>query len=294
MSKINEIKEQVRVLLSLMRMRNCIIAFFGVLLGASFISFSDILTFNVILAGIAVFLITGAGNTINDYFDYEIDKINKAHRPIPSNRINRSDALMFSVTLFFIGWGLSKYIKDYNDCCLWIAVFNSIVLVLYAKYSKRLHVLSNLSISYLVASIFVFGALANFDAGIIELSKFRLIAVMSACAFLATLSREVIKDIEDMEGDRRAYSVTLPIKIGVKQSKNIALISVLAAILLSIYPFFMNLEFDLVFYGILILIADLTFLISLTTHPALGQRLMIIGMNIALLAFFVGKLRILF
>lgn len=288
--KIDKIKEQIVTLLTLIRIRNCIMTFFGVLLGASFIDFSNIFTFKIILAGIAVFLITGAGNTINDYFDYEIDKINKAYRPIPSNKINRSDALMFSITLFFIGMGLSKYVNDY---CLGIAVLNSIILVLYGKYSKRLHLVSNLGVSYLVASIFVFGALANFDSGIneiiSEIGKLQLIAIISACAFFTTFSREIVKDIEDIEGDKKEYSVTLPIKIGVKRSKNIASIFILAAILFSASPFFIPQEyFNLLPYGIFILIADLIFLISLTMHPAICQRLMIVGMIIALLAFFLG------
>lgn len=287
MVKISKIKEQIRALRDLMRIRNCIIAFFGVLLGASFISFSSIFTLKIILAGIAVFLITGAGNTINDYFDYEIDKINKAHRPIPSNRINRSDALMFSATLFFLGLGLSKYVNDY---CLNLAVLNSIILVLYGRYSKRLHILSTLGISYLVASIFLFGALAYLDGELIsQMNKLQLVAVISACAFCATSSREIIKDIEDIEGDKKEYSTTLPIQFGVKKSSNVATVFVLAAILLSLFPFFMAQEFNLMFYGLFILIADFMFLISLTTHPALGQRLMIVGMIAALLAFFSGR-----
>lgn len=287
--KTSRIKGQIETLLTLIRIRNCIMAFFGVLLGAIFISFSNVFTLKIISAGFAVFFIAGAGNAINDYFDYEIDKINKPDKPIPSNRINRSDALMLSLALFFIGLGLSKYVNRY---CLLIGILNSFILVLYGRYSKRLHLISNLTIGYLVASIFVFGAIANLDNGIIdiEIGKLQLIVIISACAFFAIFSREIIKDIEDIEGDKKEHSVTLPIKIGVYRSKDIAYVFTLVAILFSIIPFFIAREYlNLQFYGVSILIADFIFLISFITHPSLSQRIMIVGMIMALLAFFLGR-----
>ncbi|RLI93588.1 MAG: hypothetical protein DRO94_04865 [Candidatus Altiarchaeales archaeon] len=282
------------MLLELVRIRNALIVFFGVIVSATFILTCDLTdnaeVGNVIIAGIAASLITGAGNAINDYFDSEVDKINKPKKPIPSGRIAKPDVGMISIVLFLIGIGLSKSINDY---CLIIAILNSMILILYAKYSKKALLISNLTISYLVASVFLFGVLATVDnpGEIMIGDDLRIVMIMSACAFLMTFSREIIKDIEDIEGDKREYAITLPIRIGIENAKKSAIILAIGAILLSFLPFFIHLRsFNLLSYGILIVLADIIFLISLTMHPSLGQRIMVFCMVLALIAFFLGNL----
>ena len=56
-------------------------------------------TLGVFIAGAVVFIITGAGNSINDYFDYKIDAINKPERPIPSGRIPRVSVRKLSMAM---------------------------------------------------------------------------------------------------------------------------------------------------------------------------------------------------
>jgi len=288
------IRDNLLMLLELVRIRNALIVFFGVIVSATFILTCDLTdnaeVGNVIIAGIAASLITGAGNAINDYFDSEVDKINKPKKPIPSGRIAKPDVGMISIVLFLIGIGLSKSINDY---CLIIAILNSMILILYAKYSKKALLISNLTISYLVASVFLFGVLATVDnpGEIMIGDDIRIVMIMSACAFLMTFSREIIKDIEDIEGDKREYAITLPIRIGIENAKKSAIILAIGAILLSFLPFFIHLRsFNLLSYGILIVLADIIFLISLTMHPSLGQRIMVFCMVLALIAFFLGNL----
>jgi len=290
--KAENIKKTAITLWELLRMRNGIIAFFGVLVGATFIHTAGAIMpgTKVLMAGLAALLTTSAGNILNDYFDLEIDKINKPERPIPSGRISRSDAFMFSIVLFLLGLGFSKSVNDY---CLGIASLNSLILIFYARYSKKLLLVSNLGISFLVASIFIFGVAATIQDGMDTLSmeEIKLVAIITACAFLTTLSREIIKDIEDIKGDEKMYAVTLPIKIGARRAKNMAIICTLAAIAFSLIPFTIQLTFfNLYAYGIVIIISDLIFIISLTMHPSLGQRVMVLGMLLALVAFFLGNM----
>lgn len=291
--KTDALRKWVKTLWNLLRVRNGLLAFLAILVSAALVSLGEISVVfrtNVFLAGIAAFLITSAGNSLNDYFDVEIDKINKPERPIPSNKITRSDVLMLSIALFLVGNALSKYISFY---CLIIAAINTIVLIIYSKYSKKLLLVSNFAISYLVASIFPFGALAS---GIdpFQPIEIRIPVIITACAFLMTFSREIIKDIEDIEGDKRMYSASLPIRLGVKKSRNIAVIFALTAIIISAIPFITHpIFFNLINYGLLIFIADLIFIISLTMHPSIGQRLMVGGMFIALLAFFLANFQFL-
>ena len=289
--KVESIKKTAITLWELLRMRNGIIAFFGVLVGATLIHTAGAIIpgTKVLIAGLAAFLTTSAGNILNDYFDLEIDRINKPERPIPSGRISRSDAFMFSIVLFLLGLGFSKSVNDY---CLSIASLNSLILIFYAKYSKKLLLVSNLGVSFLVASIFIFGVAATIQDGMNTLSmkEIKLVAVITVCAFLMTLSREIIKDIEDIKGDEKTYAVTLPIKIGAKRAKNMAIICTLAAIAFSLIPFTIQLTFFNPYaYGVVIIISDLVFIISLTMHPSLGQRVMVLGMLLALIAFFLGN-----
>ncbi len=285
-------KKTATLFWELLRMRNGLITFFGVLVSASFICMSGIpiVWLSVLTAGFAAFLLTGAGNALNDYFDYEIDKINKPNRPIPSGRISRSDTFMLSIVLFLLGLGFSKNVNNY---CLGIAFLNSVILVIYAMYSKKLLFISNLSISFLVSSIFIFGVAATVQEGmnISSMKEMQLIAILTVCSFLITLSREMVKDIEDIKGDKKRYALTLPIKIGVKRTKTLITLFTLSAIIVSFIPFFMHLAFfNIYVYGILIGIADIVFLVALTMNPALSQRMMILGMIIALTGFFFGNI----
>jgi geranylgeranylglycerol-phosphate geranylgeranyltransferase len=287
---LDRIETNIGLFLDLIRVRNCSMTFIAVLLGASFIDFGQVFTIKVIMAGLAAFIITGAGNIINDYFDYEIDRINRPHRALPSNKISKSDAMMLSLALFAIGLGLSKYV---NIFCFLIALSNVIVLLTYGKYSKKMYLLSNLIVSYLVASIFVYGAFANQSDNFLEMSKFQMVALLSACAFFATLSREVMKDIEDVEGDRKKYAVTLPIRLGVEKALEISKSFLFIAMILSLAPFYPGFppeKFNLFFYGVFILIANAMFLSSLRMHPSLSQRAMVAGMAMSIVAFFSGEL----
>lgn len=283
--------ENIRSFVELLRVRNCIIASMGVLTSSFFVYLGGdpVVNTKIIMAVIATFLITGGGNIINDYFDIEIDKINKPKRPIPSGRVSRSDAFMFSMAIFLMGIGLSKGINNY---CLIIGGLNTMLLVLYGAYSKRIGFLSNITVGYLVASIFLFGVLSTLTDGLesIPEDEAKIVAIVAGCAFLITVSREIIKDIEDIEGDRYKYSSTVPIKIGEKKAKKIAILFGFGAILLSLLPFFMGLaSFNLYVYGIAIVLVDIIFIFSLFSPPFIGQRTMIIGMLLALMAFFLGK-----
>ena len=83
-------------------------AIFAYLFSNSFSPFETSLIF------FSVFLITGAGNAINDYFDYKIDKKTKPRRPIPSGVVTREEAKKLSLLSFFIGISLSYFISALN------------------------------------------------------------------------------------------------------------------------------------------------------------------------------------
>lgn len=179
--------------LDIIRPLNCIMAGISVVVGAFLVS--SIFTPAVLLAFLAVFLITGAGNVINDYIDVDSDRINKPRRPIPSGRISKRNALLYSIALFAAGILLTMLID--NILCLILAVVNSLMLLLYSSRLQNKVLFGNLAVAYLASSTFLFGGAA---AGNITLP-----ILLMFLAGLATFSREIVKDLQDLEGDRSSF-----------------------------------------------------------------------------------------
>jgi geranylgeranylglycerol-phosphate geranylgeranyltransferase len=146
-------------------------------------------------------MITAGGNAMNDYFDRSIDSIIHKERPIPSKRLSPSMALVFGIGCFIAGFFLSIFI---NFLCLSIATINIAMLIIYEKYLKKRGFFGNISISYLVASIFLFGGAA--------VGNIVATAILAILAFLANMGREIMKDVEDIKGDEMERK-TFPMKI---------------------------------------------------------------------------------
>lgn len=163
----------------------------------------------VLLLFAAVTLITAAGNVINDYCDAEIDAVNRADRPIPSGAVPRTAAAWYAGVLFCAGIVFSAFA---TPLCLVIAAFNALLLVAYAVRLKGVPVAGNVAVAYLSGSMFLFGGALAGSGGLIRLVP---IAVMT---FLAMMARELLKDAEDVEGDKAGGALTLPIRIGVKKT----------------------------------------------------------------------------
>jgi len=174
-----------------------------------------------------VFLITAGGNTINDYYDAGIDRINRPDRPIPSGEVSLRGAGSLSFILFTGGIVLSLFT---NPLCTTIAVFNAALLFLYACRFKKTLFIGNMTVAYLSASIFLFRGALYGPAGMAQVSAIALIT------FFAMLSRELLKAAEDVEGDARAGAVTVPVEYGVRVTVLLSLLFVLCAIAGRLYP----------------------------------------------------------
>ena len=118
----------------------------------------------VALIFLVVFLITGAGNAVNDYYDREIDSVNRPSRPIPSGRILPRTAFRYSLALFAVGCIMAGLV---SQICLAVAVFNSALLFFYARNLKATPLAGNISVAFLTGSTFLFGGAAAGPAGIL-------------------------------------------------------------------------------------------------------------------------------
>lgn len=270
-------------LLRILRPVNCTMAGIAVFAGAV-IAGADLLYGDVLLAGVAAFLICGAGNTINDYFDHEIDSINNPLRPIPSGEVSLDTAKKLAAALFGAGVLLAAFI---SQLAVILAFFNSALLYLYAWKLKKRGFIGNVSVSYLVASPILFGGVAAGNP--------LATLILALCASLANVGREIAKDIEDVHGDK-GFARTLPIDIGIVNSARVAVMFLLLAILVSPLPYLMKLM-NLP-YLVVVIIADVVFLhagVKLLMDVSIeiagvAQRRMKLAMAIALVAFLVGSI----
>ena len=246
----------------------------------------------IILAMLAVFFETAAGNVINDYFDYKIDLINKPERPLPSGRISLKTGRNYGYLQFLLGTicgFLISYLTN-NWIPFVIVLISDVILYLYAYKLKSTPLIGNLTVGFMTGFGFVFGGFTINTPGIISISIF-----LGFFAFVMTTAREIIKDIEDVEGDKAEGAKTLPILIGTKTPAilAVALIIIDSALCPILY-------FDHIFgiyYLAVIAIAVILFLYSAililksqdkeTAHKA--SKYLKIGMLIAFVAFIFGS-----
>jgi len=286
-------------LVELLRPANCAMAGLGVLVGGFLVAHT--VTIPLLIAALAAGLITGAGNATNDYFDVETDKINRPKRPIPGGRISGKQALAFAAVLFVSGILLALQL---NWVCLGLAILNSLILVAYSFSMQDKVLVGNMAVAYLVGSTFLFGGAAAGDL--------LLPLLLASLAALATLSREIVKDLEDIEGDSRSFLIKAGAKIkssiadrfrvskgGIKLRYKtiyavlIASFSIWLAVLASILPYVWGLMG--LSYLIILVPTDAVFIYSSFAlisrrNYSLVSRLLKIGMLLGLLAFFAGTL----
>lgn len=241
-------------------------------------------TFNAFLAGIVVFMATGAGNAINDYFDHKIDAINRPERPIPSGRIPLKTAGIYSMLLFVVAIIIGFFIGVLPGL---IVTSSSLLMIYYAYSLKTKCLIGNLSISFLTGLSFVFGG--------VVVNEIIISIYLGFFAFLMTMAREIVKDMEDMEGDKVEGASTLPIVYGKSISSKIAAFFMILASLASPVLYFLGI-FSVLYLFVLV-IAIVIFLRSSvlilkdqsTENTKKISKQLKIGMSIVFLAFLIGS-----
>jgi len=160
---------------------------------------------NVLLACISGTFIMAGGNVINDYYDVEIDRVNKPERPLPQQILKVQEALKLSIILFVLGIFISIFI---NLGALGFVIFTSAGLIFYSSKLKGTVLLGNIVVSLFSAMAFIYGGLAVY--------RWQETLIPAGFAFLFHLGREIIKDIADQEADAVCSTQTLPIRYGQK------------------------------------------------------------------------------
>lgn len=216
---------ELRAFIEITRPHNCVLAGLVGVLG-SIVALGSVAGLGTL---IPVFLVVtlgcAGGNTINDYFDYEIDRINRPERPLPRGAMRREVAFWYALLLFALGLILALLI---SRLAFLFALAAYVLMFLYAWKLKPMPFIGNLAIATLTGATPLYGAMA--------VGKLGLAGPLAVCAFLVNVAREIVKDIEDLEGDLHKGARTLPIIIGPRRAAYVAAVFGIATVVASFLP----------------------------------------------------------
>ena len=265
--------------IEIMRPNVCVLAVLGVLVGAILFPALDLVRLTIAVA--AAFLICAGGNVINDYYDFEIDKINKPKRPMPSGKITHHKALSHYFTLSAVGLLLALFVSmSYFS----IAVFNFMLSTLYAWKLKRIALIGNMTDSFLASVTFISGGLVS--GTFFDVIKSPVL-ILAFIAFLTTMGREIFKSVEDVSGDKIAGAKTIAVVAGEAFSMSVARSFVMLGIVAAVIPY--ALKMFGVYYIIAVVPCVAVLMYSATLkNPAKAQKTVKIGMFLGIFAFLVG------
>ncbi|MGA1792633.1 MAG: geranylgeranylglycerol-phosphate geranylgeranyltransferase [Thermoplasmatota archaeon] len=235
----------------------------------------------VILLSISAFLVASGGNILNDLGDIEIDRKAHPRRPLPSGLLAEKDAR----GLLAASWTAAILLVSTASLLLKavlpvVIVLVSIgLLVLYERSLKEKGAFGNVCIGVLTGAPFLLGASAG--------SFSSMIAAIFLMASLSNISREMMKDVEDMEVDK-GHRSTVATDLGKQPAMMIASAVMLLAVIASVIPVFSIGADTLYIAGIAV--ADWVLLISVIRSwhdPRIGQRIAKLGMFTAMIVFFI-------
>ena len=242
---------------------------------------------SVILPVFVVMFFTMGANTLNDYFDYEIDKINRPDRAISSGLVLRNHALILSIFSLFVGVLIALRLNK-DSQLLSIGVSLPLIIAYNVKL-KNYALIGNIIVSLILAMSFIYAGLV--------FKKTEPLIIPALLAFGLTLVREIVKDLADIKGDKSAGLMTFPIVYGKK--KTIILCTILSLFLGigSFIPFLTG--YYNTFYGVsLILMVEIPLavvVISLLNKPVIltakrGSKLLKFCTLGGLLSIYIGTL----
>ncbi|MCY0851727.1 MAG: UbiA family prenyltransferase [Thermoplasma acidophilum] len=232
----------------------------------------------VTMAAIAVFLVTSGGNIINDIVDVEVDRINHPKRPLVTGELSKKAAQAMFITFFAVAIIISVFI---SIIAMLIVILAEVLLVAYEYALKKTGLPGNAVISLLIGLIFIFGGVSVFSYG--------KMVFLFLLAFTSNMSREIIKDVEDVNGD--SDRITFPKKYGVRNAIILSDAIIGLLVVISYIPFAMHILSR--FYLYVVVVADALFIASgaiSSRNPTSGQKVSKYAMIVGMASFLAGAL----
>ena len=190
--------------IKILRPFNLLISIICVLLSAFILKQ---LTANLFPIISVIFLLGGFSNIINDIIDYKIDYANNLNRPIASNIISIKGAFLYSLLLLLIACIIIINFNILTRLLIFIIIIP--LIILYTPFFKKIPLLGNVIVSFILSMVFIITStylLGEIHSDIIPPFIF---------SFFLMLIREIVKDIADLEGDKKFNIQTLPVKFGI-------------------------------------------------------------------------------
>lgn len=209
---------------------------------------NGVTSFTFFLLVISTTMIAAAGNIINDYFDVRADRINKPEKLIIGKYVKRRVAIVTHWTINFIAFSIAIYLTWKLDTFwyLFIHLLSINLLWYYSSFLKRKFLIGNILVAGLTALVPLLVGLYFFHNQSLQFAQeaaifpFKNVSVdsfvvylsigLAGFAFLLNLAREIVKDIEDVKGDKLLNAKTIPIKLGGLKTKWIIAIILLASL----------------------------------------------------------------
>ena len=193
-----------------------------------FIQKDQLLNENFVILLIVTILIAASGYIVNDIYDYNLDQINKPEKVVLGKFLKSRDAIIIYMLFNSLAIMLSIFLCIKIEQEIYILVFLLIIycLWLYSKKLKKYKIIGNILIAFFISlsilnvPLFSYKNLLSDDRFFV----FLIISIFSVLAFLINVKREIIKDIEDIEGDTIHKVKSLPIIFGTKKSKLVTII----------------------------------------------------------------------
>jgi geranylgeranylglycerol-phosphate geranylgeranyltransferase len=269
--------------ISITRPVNFLISFFSIFVAGLICTGGEIKWMNILLASFAGAFIGSGGNIVNDIFDIEIDRINRPRRMLPSEKLSIKHAWILYFLFSAGGVILALFI---NASTFFIALISFIVIFFYSYSLKKIPLFGNVTVAFFTGLAFIFGGTAvnNWKKGIIP----------AVFAFLINLIRELIKDMEDKEGDAANGIITFPIKYGIGKTNLLITIFTILLIAVTTIPLwfaFYSIEyFIIVMLGVnVILVYFLKELHKADVNFRMMSNLLKLNMILGLIAIYAGS-----
>ena len=179
---------------------------------------------------LTVGLFIGGANIFNDIQDKKEDKINKPDRPIAAEIISLKAAGNYAKLLVISGAGVCFLLPLSAALVAWIIALP--LTIVYSLKLKSIPIAGNGVISFLLGLTFLF-------CGLVFENIIPMI-IPAGLAFSLTFVRELTKDIEDMDGDKRSGLSTFPIMFGLDRAVQLVILLSLATGILSLIPYFIK------------------------------------------------------
>jgi 4-hydroxybenzoate polyprenyltransferase len=167
-------------------------------------------------------IIGASGYLVNDILDQKTDAVNKPQNQFVGKQISEFSAWTFYLFLITLGALTSVYIAHNSDnwSYIWLYPMATWSMYLYSRFLKSTILLGNIFVSAFVAFVWGILFLAQNTHYSLNNDFLQEMCLVYMCfAFLTNLLREIIKDIEDIDGDKEAQVITLPIVVGIPKTK---------------------------------------------------------------------------